>query len=227
MPTSIRHRTASFPNNTPSTLLLEITSNYLPVDMHKIDCRTTITINRTNDKRRPIRSNMDTVEVDWNSVIMAQANLIDEEAFKRLCESEQDIYVTSDGGVHEGQGTFGVVVSDKAHPLIVNYGKLYSMDLYESSYRSEAYGMLAGLRTLQNFLTMHYISLPKRKTISIFCDIKSLVKRINECRRTRITVNQHCYADVDLELQILDEIKNLTSAEHIVSINHVQSCKKK
>jgi hypothetical protein len=69
---------------------------------------------------------------------MEQADIIDDEAFQRLCESERDICVASDGGVYEGQGTFGVVISDKATPVIVNYGKLYSMDLYENSYRSEA-----------------------------------------------------------------------------------------
>jgi hypothetical protein len=111
---------------------------------------------------------MDTAEEDWDSVIMAQANLIDEDEFKQLCKSERDIYVTSDDGVHESQGTFGVVISDKANPLIVSYGKLYSMDVYESSYTLDAYGMLAGLRALQNFLMMHNISLPKSKTISIF-----------------------------------------------------------
>jgi hypothetical protein len=60
-------------------------------------------------------------------------------------ESEWDKYITSNGGVHESQGTFGVVIFDKATPIIVNYGKLYSADLYKSSCRLEAYGMLAGL----------------------------------------------------------------------------------
>jgi hypothetical protein len=63
--------------------------------------------------------------------------------------------------------------------------------------------------------------------ILIFCDNISLVKLINKRRRTRITVNQHCYADIDLELQISHKIKTVTSADYIVSIHHVHSHKKK
>jgi hypothetical protein len=59
------------------------------------------------------------------------------------------------------------------------------------------------------------------------CDNKSLVNRVNERRRTRVTVNQHCYADIDLELQIIHEIKSLTSEDQHVSVRHVQSYKKK
>jgi hypothetical protein len=138
--------------------------------------------------------------------------------------SDREIHITSDGGVHQSQGTFGVVTSDKATPIIVNYGKLYSADLYKSSYRLEVYG---GIQTLQNSLKAHNIILPKGKTILIFCDNKSLVKRINERCKTRITVNQHGYADIDLELQISHEIKNLARDNHIISITHVRSSKRK
>jgi hypothetical protein len=47
----------------------------------------------------------------------------------------------------------------------------------------------------------------------IFCDNKSLIKRINERRSTRITVNQHNYADIDLVLQIIEEIRTLREDE--------------
>jgi hypothetical protein len=50
-PTSTRHQTESFPNNAPSTALLDIASNYLPVDIHQTNHHTTIPFNRTNDKQ--------------------------------------------------------------------------------------------------------------------------------------------------------------------------------
>jgi hypothetical protein len=52
----------------------------------------------------------------------------------------------------------------------------------------------------------------------IFCDNKSLIHRINERKSNRITVNQHNFADVDLELQIILEIKELKEQNIEVSI---------
>jgi hypothetical protein len=81
--------------------------------------------------------------------MLNKADITDRNTSEALYKSDKDIYITSDGGVHDGQGTFGVVISDQASLVIVNFGKLYSPPLYESSYCSEAYGMLAGLKTLQ------------------------------------------------------------------------------
>jgi hypothetical protein len=90
--------------------------------------------------------------------------------------------------------------------MITNHGKLYSPELYESSYMSEAYGMLAGITTLNQVMKTLDVSISKGKTILLFCDSKTLVKQIKNRLMNRITVNQHCDADIDLELQILYEI---------------------
>jgi hypothetical protein len=71
------------------------------------------------------------------------------------------------------QGTFGVVLSDKANPILTNYGKLYSCEWYESSYRSEAYGMLAGIISLKHELTTTDARMKKGRMIILFCDNKT------------------------------------------------------
>jgi hypothetical protein len=53
------------------------------------------------------------------------------------------IYIASDGGVHNYEGTFGVVLSDGISSFAQNSGKFYSVDFCASSYRSELYAMLA------------------------------------------------------------------------------------
>jgi hypothetical protein len=60
----------------------------------------------------------------------------------------------------------------------------------------------------------------------MFCDNKSLIKRISERRSTRITVNQHNYTDIDLELHIIAEIRALQEEKFGVSNRYVQSNKK-
>jgi hypothetical protein len=67
----------------------------------------------------------------------------------------------------------------------------------------------------------------KRIMMVMFCDNKSLNKRIRKRRTTRIMVNQHNYADVDLELQIILEINLLREEEIDVATRYVQSNKKK
>jgi hypothetical protein len=78
----MRHQTASFSNNTQSTVLSDITSNYLPVDIHQNNSYTTITINRTIDKRQPLIREMEKSEEDWDSIIMEQASIVYGDAFK-------------------------------------------------------------------------------------------------------------------------------------------------
>jgi hypothetical protein len=66
-----------------------------------------------------------------------------------LFNSETPIIIVSDGGVHNYEGTFGLTISDGVRLFANNKGKLYSVDFFESSFRSEIYAMLAGLLTLE------------------------------------------------------------------------------
>jgi hypothetical protein len=214
-------RSACFLNSTPYTELALYASNFHPVDVQtdRRSMTSTSTINRTNRKRRSaLRANTMGREENWDTYILQNTEVTDLHMFIQLCKSDNNIYIVSDGGVYESQGTFGVVISDKASPVSINYGKLYSPNLYKSSYRSKAYGVLARLQTLKKSLQIHDIKLSKGKIIILFCDNKSLVKRINECRCTSITVNQHCYADINLEMQLIQEIKDMTSNDCHISV---------
>jgi hypothetical protein len=58
--------------------------------------------------------------------------------------------------------------------------------------------------------------------INIYCDNKSLINRINNRCNVRMTVNQHRDAEVDLELQVLNEIEPLEKQNTMVRMNYVK-----
>jgi ribonuclease HI len=124
--------------------------------------------------------------------------------------------------VHNYQGNFGVVIAYKGTPLSVNYGKLYSIEFYKSSYRSELYGILAGLTTLNYLITALQLQLPARKNLFLYCDNKLVVNKISSRQVLRQTVNQHHHPDVDIEMQVIHEISALESKECYVTIQHVK-----
>jgi hypothetical protein len=117
--------------------------------------------------------------------------------------------VVSDGGVYQYEGNFGLVTADHYTILASNMGKIYSIDFYESSHQSEMYGVMASLVTIKYLLLSLHISLPQGKEFHMYCDNSSVVNKINFRRKLRRTVNQHHYPDVDIELQLLYELKDL------------------
>jgi hypothetical protein len=56
--------------------------------------------------------------------------------------------VITAGGLDDNWGTFEVIISDGGKLVLAeNMGQLYSIDFLQTSYRSELYGMVAGLVT--------------------------------------------------------------------------------
>jgi hypothetical protein len=100
--------------------------------------------------------------------------------------------------------------------------QIYSIELYELSYRSELYGMLAGIVLLQYILSHHSIELPLEKQINFYCDNRSVVNKIKDRLQRRRTVNQHRHLDVDIELQIMHELQYLKSKKCMIGIHHVK-----
>jgi ribonuclease HI len=140
-----------------------------------------------------------------------------------MSQDDSKIYIVSDGGVYNYEGTFGVVISDGTYPLIKNYGKLYSIDFCESSYRSELYAMLAGIITLQA-VSKEYGALSGNNTaVHLVSDNKTLVKKIKNRLQNKRTTNQHRDSDVDLELQLMHEISILQSTNLQIHISFVRS----
>jgi hypothetical protein len=78
-------------------------------------------------------------QLHWTNNFIENIRVTDGSKLKQLFSQEEEIkvYIASDGGVHNYEGTFGVVLSDGNSPFVQNNGKFYSVDFYESSYRSD------------------------------------------------------------------------------------------
>jgi hypothetical protein len=144
----------------------------------------------------------------WNSDFIKHTVIKNVRSLKELIvNSTTPIIIVSDGGVHNYDGTFGQVISDRVRQLVHNKGKLYTVDFFESSFRSVIYAMSAGLHTLEAICQEIGEISGNRRCIKLFSDNNRVIQRMHNRRRNKRTVNQHRDSDVDLEIQLLHEIK--------------------
>lgn len=116
--------------------------------------------------------------------------------------------------MHNYEGTFGVVISD---------GIWYIVNSIKSSYQSEMYSMLAGIMTLCQIHKKYQINNTNSRMLYLYSDNKTLIQKVNNRRKVRLTVNQHGDSDVDLELQLLYELKELEKNNFNIIVKFVQS----
>jgi hypothetical protein len=165
----------------------------------------------------------------WKQVIIKHirtpgASILDNVANNK----DQTIYIITDGGVYDQNSTFGVIIINGTHIMLTNMGTLYSMENFKSSYRSELYGLLAGIVTLNTALRSRQQALRHPTKIKIHCDNMSLIKQISVRRKQRHSVNQHQDPERDIELQLLHEIRELEATNHNITLYYVpNNCGKK
>jgi ribonuclease HI len=133
-----------------------------------------------------------------------------------------EVNIVSDGGVHDYNSNYGVVIASKSNIVATNKGKIYSVPFHESSYRSEMFGMLAATVSLHNIIEHNKLTMAPNKQLYFYCDNKSVVKLTNSRLETRRTVNQHRYPDVDIEQQLIYELRQLQEKGCMVIIRHVK-----
>jgi ribonuclease HI len=163
-------------------------------------------------------------DLHWTDPFLDHTIIADtQKTIELMSKMDSNIYIVSDGGVYNYDGTFGVVISDGTNPLIKNHGKLYSLDFCESSYRSELYAMLAGVLTLQAVSNEYGELSGNHVKVHLLSDNKALVRKISNRLKNRRTTNQHRDSDVDLELQLMHEILKLQSQNITIKVAFVRS----
>jgi hypothetical protein len=157
-------------------------------------------------------------------MMIRHLEVIDERALKKvLKEKEAIIHVITNGGVHKYRGTFGVVLYDGKSILVRNRGQIYSVDFHQSAYRSKLYAMLAGLGTFRHTMAELRSSITTSLKIRVHVDNMTVIKTIqHRCQHSR-TINQHHDAEVDLELQIMEEIRREETSSNKIEIKHIAS----
>jgi ribonuclease HI len=112
--------------------------------------------------------------------------------------------------------------SNYGYSLVTNVGKIFSIPFHESSYRAELFGMLAAVTTLRHIIELYEISIQERKKFLFYCNNKSVVKTINSTLDMQRTVNEHCYPDADIELQLMHELNVLRETKCHIEVSHIK-----
>ena len=111
------------------------------------------------------------------------------------------IIVASDGSVANEKGSFGWVLTTTNGTLLAT-GSGVAFGYKITSFRSEAYSILAPLRLLYHHQCFHH-STHNQRSITWYCDSESLLKRIHSNIQDTINPNRYKLADNDLETAIV------------------------
>jgi ribonuclease HI len=159
----------------------------------------------------------------WQHTILKNLHIFNISNIRQSLEdADSAIYIASDGGVHNYQSNYGVVIAQGAQQLARAMGKIYSITFHESSYIAELYGLLAGTVIIQHIIQKYSIKLPISKKLDFYCDNKSAITIITERLKLRRTVNQHRGPELDIEQQLVFELKQLMNKKCIINICHVK-----
>ena len=131
------------------------------------------------------------------------------------------LVLASDGSVSDSSGSYGWVLASHTNQILATgYGIAYGSKI--TSFRSEAYGILAVLRFLYQVQCYYKIPLPNR-SITWYCDSDSLIKRIGTNLNDISNPNRYKLADNDLEVAIIHTIPLVSTSlhpQHIRSHQH-------
>jgi hypothetical protein len=132
----------------------------------------------------------------WKQHMIRHIQVPDQHNIKQVLEDpDSSIYLVSDGGVHNYNGNYGVVLAQSATILATTMGKRYIVEFHESSNRAKLHGMLAGLVLLTHIIDSIQINIPQQKTFNMYCDNKAVINTIISPLDVRRTVNQHRHPD--------------------------------
>jgi hypothetical protein len=118
-----------------------------------------------------------------------------------------ELYIGTDGGDTDGNGSFGWVIAIHNRTLVENLGASPGNQEQNESLRSESTGWLSVLRYMYHFQNYHQISFEQCKKIH-YCDNSSLVSRSPSTYRSAPTSSfEYLKADYDVQMQIIQTLK--------------------
>ena len=156
----------------------------------------------------------------WESLLL-QHFQIHTELDKLLQLTLEPFLIASDGSVDQSKGSFGwIIAQPDGTALVTGKGTAFGHDI--SSFRAEAYGVLAPLRFLVR--TRQFYHIPTSiNTITWWCDSKSLLSRVGVAILSLHNPNRSNLADHDLEHTIALSFNATTTSSirrHLRSHQH-------
>lgn len=162
----------------------------------------------------------------WRSDILMHWSSVPVPQLIRLLAQNTTLYLASDGAFSEENmtGAYGVVIATNVEELMTGQGSAPGALHLHSSFRSELYGLLAGCLLLAEIIKYYNLPVQQNQQLKIYIDNKGVVDRVNKHRRTPVTLREMLDTDIDIELQILHELQDLTTIGlQIVPLTHVKA----
>lgn len=159
---------------------------------------------------------------EWRTNLLHNWSTGDLAIVKDGIVSASRILMVSDGGLNRHSGSYGVIIGDRHRELISNQGIAHGYYETNSSFRSEAYGMLCACVTLYEIVKYISVPVPPDKMLSIFTDNQGLVQRLQHEFTGCPPISLMRASDIDLELQIRVELQKLRDVGFTPSIAHIK-----
>jgi hypothetical protein len=135
----------------------------------------------------------------------------------------ETIFIVTDGGMSDGKGSFGVSVGTATLELYSAEGPAPGYVELMTSFRSEGYGMLAGLQFLRILLHTYTIIIPNDRKFHLHCDNLALINGIKTLLSNTFTPpRMYIKSESDIILQIIADIRILEALGITLIIEHVK-----
>jgi hypothetical protein len=162
----------------------------------------------------------------WEERLLSSWWSVDTPAILKYLLHENIFLVVSDGGCKSPKGSYGMVLGTITKEQIATVtGIVKGSPTTITSFRCEAYGMLASFVFLRH-LCLYFKIKGNNRCIQYHCDGYSLLQRISANRYKRMRNKDLLKDDLDLELQILAEIRRLETMGFRITINFVRGHQK-
>jgi hypothetical protein len=228
----IKSCTTTFTDTNPETIA-SVPDNYIPVDVsHNRNHYVAIHSHRysqallTPDLLTCVHDNIQTaiwLAPIWQRDILQHFRIHDIDILlQHLRQPDDKLYIVTDGGMKDNRGSFGVAIGTNDVELVSIEGPAPGYSEHANSYRSEAYGMLAGFNFLCLLMKTYNIMLPAKRKLLVFCDNLALVKCVQQIIVHQTYPRMFIRSESDVILQIQSDIIQLQSYNIDVILEHVK-----
>jgi hypothetical protein len=158
----------------------------------------------------------------WEERLLSSWWSVDTPDITKFLYHENTFLVVSDGGCKSTKGSYGVVLGTLNNvQKATATGTVKGSPIGITSFRCEAYGMLTSFVFIRN-LCQYFKVKGKNRSIQYYCDGYSLLQRISTNRYKHLKNKDLLKDDLDLELQILSEIRRLETMGFHLTISFVR-----
>ena len=128
---------------------------------------------------------------------------------------DTNIYIVTDGGMKDRSGTTTTELMSIEGP-VSGYAE------HSSSFRSEAYGMMAGFNFLSLIVQVYNIHIAVPRKILLYCDSLSLVRWVQKIIAKETYPRIFLRSESDVILQISQDVNFLHTVNCQISLDHVK-----